>query len=72
MLVTSKDFFDGLRVDSKYYLKVFINNGVKSRFIFDSDDLTIISSCTAFVKSYKSSLIAIRAKSLLGGVECQN
>lgn len=70
MQVTSKKFFESLRVDTKYYIKVFISLGVKSRQVFDSNDLEIISNLST--GRYKSDLVSNRAKSLLEASRCQN
>lgn len=71
MQVTSKVFFESLRVDIKYYTKVFKNLGVKSPFQFDSKDLEIISNNLP-KKRFKSVLVSNRAKSLLEASRCQN
>jgi hypothetical protein len=71
MQISAREFFRPLIVDFRYYSKVFSNIGVKSSFFYDDEDLNLIVSKLS-VSRYKSALVVNRAKSLLGGVECQN
>jgi hypothetical protein len=70
MQISSKDFFNGLNVDFRYYTKVFSNIGVKSTFFFDEDDLNLIQSLP--ISRYKSAKVVNRAKSFLEVLSCQN
>lgn len=70
MPVCSKTFFENLRVDVRYYTNIFLNIGVKSPFIFDKDDLILISELPVY--RYKTALVSHRAKSLLEASQCQN
>lgn len=65
MAVSSKVFFNSLSVDTKHFIKVFKRIGVKSSFIFDYDDLKLISNEIKPVR-YKSALVVKRANDLLG------
>ena len=69
MQVSSRVFFSCLKVDIKYYTKVFKRIGVKSSFFYDDEDLILIADALSF-NSYKSAMIANRAKSLLEASKC--
>lgn len=70
MKVYSKIFFKDLNVNTRYFIKVFINHGVKSPFCFDYDDLIKISNIPD--SRYKSRMVIERAKSLLEVSPCPN
>ena len=64
MQVSTSDFFEGLKVNVSYYIKLFKSLGVKSSFIFDKDDLALISAIP--VRRYKSQKVVKRANDILG------
>lgn len=64
MRVFAIKFFSNLPVNKKHFIREFKLIGVKSSFLFDYDDLILIS--TKLTKnSYKTSLVIDRAKSIL-------
>lgn len=65
MQVSIKSFFDGLNVNSKYYIKQFQRIGVEGRFFLSDDDLMIIANHLP-QNRYKASLIVKRAYDFLG------
>lgn len=64
MQVSVKIFFEGLNVNTRYYIKQFQSLGVDGRFFFSEDDLILIANNLP-QNRYKSSLIAKRAYFLL-------
>lgn len=68
MRVKCDSLFDGLRVDTNYYIRQFKKLGVQNRFFLDRDDLEKIVNQLP-TKRYKSAMIVERAKSLLKGFE---
>lgn len=71
MLISSKEFFSTLIVDTRYYTKIFLNFGVKSSFFFDKHDLQLIVN-NLRTDRYKSAIVVQRAKSFLEDLPCQN
>ena len=57
-------FFDGLSVDSRYYLKQFKRIGVVNRFFLSDSDLRLIISSLP-VTRYKSAMVVKRAFDVL-------
>lgn len=65
MSVSVNSFFDGLNVNSRYYLKLFKSYGIENRFFFNEVDLMLIVQNLPR-KRYKSDLVFRRASELLG------
>lgn len=68
MKVKCDSLFEGLRVDSNYYIRQFKKLGVQNRFFLDRYDLEKIVNQLP-TKRYKSAMIVERAKSVLKGLE---
>lgn len=66
MRISVIDFFDGLNVNSRYYLKKFKNIGVQSSFIFIDDDLERIRDHYPITR-YRSAKVVERATQILEG-----
>lgn len=64
MSVSVKTFFQGLNVNTRYYIKQFESFGIQNRFFFSEDDLMIIVNNLPRTR-YKSALVVKRAFDLL-------
>lgn len=70
MRIFSSLFFQNLDVDARHYRKVFKQLGVKNSFVYDLEDLQLISNLPPL--RYKSVLVSERAKSFLEAYYEQN